>query len=178
MYCLKCGKELPDGSQFCSYCGTEQAANQQTSDSVQTNEPKITNSAHNQAYQAPIRKAEHSAPQTHGASSSKKAILAVAGVLVVIVIIILIANGGSAKLIGTWNGGYEYITFTKDGKLLSSNGYEYEYKTEGDELYINYGDFFNDGQADWEGPFAYKIEGDTLLLTIGGSTRSLYRMGD
>ena len=38
MYCPNCGKELPDGSQFCGYCGTQISENSSHPVSVNANE--------------------------------------------------------------------------------------------------------------------------------------------
>lgn len=41
MYCKSCGQEIPDDSEFCNYCGTNQSSNHTEKGSDNTNASKI-----------------------------------------------------------------------------------------------------------------------------------------
>ena len=100
MYCPKCGKEIPDGSKFCTSCGS--AVNTENTVHQDTNvPPPIYNNT-------PINNLSPAQEILNKSSKFKKKYVGIAvAVVAVIIVIVLLASGGKTEDIvrdGTFNG--------------------------------------------------------------------------
>ncbi len=93
------------------------------------------------------------------------------------VMVLTITACSGKKLIGTWENGYDRLTFEKDGTLFwaeGSNGQYgpidfYEYKVSGDKLTI----IFDEDEVE---EYTYKISGRKLTISWGDDDDAMVLM--
>lgn len=112
MYCSNCGKELPDGSEFCERCGSFS---------------KTTENGENK-----------SAVLNNLSPKVKKIII---GIVAVIIAIIVIASfsGSSSKVEGTWlNDDEGTLSLESDGTFFINGRSKGTWEKSGDEVTLYY----------------------------------------